>query len=91
MRHNKVALITGANGDMGRVISTELAWQGAHVVVVVRRHEQGDRGELRYDGAATADPCPASSQEPCRDHQDDTTGCERGVRLHLRVVSLPTR
>jgi NAD(P)-dependent dehydrogenase (short-subunit alcohol dehydrogenase family) len=47
MMHNKVALITGANGDMGRVISTELAWQGAHVVMVVRRHEQGEA--LQHD------------------------------------------
>jgi NAD(P)-dependent dehydrogenase (short-subunit alcohol dehydrogenase family) len=42
MMHNKVALVTGASGGMGKVIATELARQGAHVVVVVRRREQGE-------------------------------------------------
>lgn len=51
----RVAVITGANGDMGRVIATELARQGAGVVLVVRRPEQGEalRRELF---AATGNP-----------------------------------
>lgn len=51
MMHNKVALVTGANGDMGKVIATELARQGAHVVVVVRHREQGEA--LQHDIAQT--------------------------------------
>jgi NAD(P)-dependent dehydrogenase (short-subunit alcohol dehydrogenase family) len=47
MMQNKVALVTGANGDMGKVIATELARQGACVVGVVRRREQGEA--LQHD------------------------------------------
>jgi retinol dehydrogenase-12 len=37
----RVAMVTGASGGMGRVISTALARQGADVVLVVRREMQG--------------------------------------------------
>jgi NAD(P)-dependent dehydrogenase (short-subunit alcohol dehydrogenase family) len=47
MMQNNVALVTGANGDMGKVIATELARQGASVVGVVRRREQGEA--LQHD------------------------------------------
>src|SRR6266699_4368096 len=47
MMQNNVALVTGANGDMGKVIATELARQGARVVGVVRRREQGEA--LQHD------------------------------------------
>lgn len=38
----RVVMVTGANGDMGRVIATDLARQGATVVLVVRRRDQGE-------------------------------------------------
>ena len=47
MMQNNVALVTGANGDMGKVIATELARQGARVVGVIRRREQGEA--LQHD------------------------------------------
>lgn len=47
MMQNNVALVTGANGDMGKVIATELARWGTRVVGVVRRREQGEA--LQHD------------------------------------------
>ncbi|HJP78959.1 MAG TPA: SDR family NAD(P)-dependent oxidoreductase [Pseudonocardiaceae bacterium] len=38
----RTALVTGGTGGMGRVITTELARAGAHVVITSRDHERGD-------------------------------------------------
>ncbi len=42
MMHNKIALVTGANAGMGKVIATKLARQGATVVMVVRNRRKGE-------------------------------------------------
>jgi hypothetical protein len=42
MMYNKIALVTGANAGMGKVIATELARQGATVVMVARDRRRGE-------------------------------------------------
>ena len=51
MMHNKIALVTGANTGMGKAIATELARQGAIVVMVARSRQKGE--EAREEIAAT--------------------------------------
>ena len=50
MMNNKVSLVTGANGGMGKAIATELARQGA-TVVIVSREKQGRSVPISYDEA----------------------------------------
>ena len=50
MMNNKVSLVTGANGGMGKAIATELARQGATVVMVSRDRRKGE--EARAEIAA---------------------------------------
>jgi NAD(P)-dependent dehydrogenase (short-subunit alcohol dehydrogenase family) len=38
----KVSLVTGATGGLGRVVATELARRGSHVVLVARDQQAGD-------------------------------------------------
>jgi hypothetical protein len=40
--NNKISLVTGANGGMGKVIATELARQGATVMRVSRDRRKGE-------------------------------------------------
>ncbi len=42
MMQGKIALVTGANAGMGKVIATELAQQGATVVMVARNRQKGE-------------------------------------------------
>jgi NAD(P)-dependent dehydrogenase (short-subunit alcohol dehydrogenase family) len=42
MMYDKVALVTGANAGMGKIIATELARQGATVVMVARSRRRGE-------------------------------------------------
>ena len=52
MMDDKVALVTGANTGMGKVIATELARQGASVVMVSRDHHRGEEA-MREIASAT--------------------------------------
>lgn len=51
----RVALVTGANGDLGRAVAADLARRGGSVVLVVRRPEQGEALQ-RELVAATGNP-----------------------------------
>lgn len=51
----RAALLTGANGDMGRAIAAGLARQGAALTLVVRRPEHGER--LQRELAETTGNC----------------------------------
>ena len=42
MMHNKIALVTGANSGIGKVIATELVRQGTTVVMVSRNRSKGE-------------------------------------------------
>lgn len=45
MMHGKITLVTGANAGMGKVIATELARQGATVVIVSRDRQKGEEAQ----------------------------------------------
>ena len=45
MMHGKIALVTGANAGMGKVIATELARQGATVAMVSRNRRNGEEAK----------------------------------------------
>ncbi|WP_066369988.1 SDR family NAD(P)-dependent oxidoreductase [Herbidospora mongoliensis] len=51
----RTALVTGGTGGMGRVIVTELARAGAHVVATSRDHERGQALRRRIAGEIGAD------------------------------------
>ena len=53
--NNKVSLVTGANGGMGKAIATELARQGATVVLVSRNRRKGEEAQAEI-AAATGNP-----------------------------------
>ncbi len=55
MMNNKVSLVTGANGGMGKAIATELARQGATVVLVSRNRRKGEEAQAEI-AAATGNP-----------------------------------
>ena len=51
MMDGKVALVTGANAGMGKVIATELARQGASVVMVSRDRHRGEEAMKEISSA----------------------------------------
>ncbi|HEY2056914.1 MAG TPA: SDR family NAD(P)-dependent oxidoreductase [Amycolatopsis sp.] len=51
----RIALVTGGTGGMGRVITTELARAGAHVVITSRDHQRGDDLRRRIAAEVGAD------------------------------------
>lgn len=55
MMHNKIALVTGANAGMGKVVATELARQGATVVMVSRDRRKGEEARAEI-AAVTGNP-----------------------------------
>ncbi len=88
MMHNKIALVTGANAGMGKVIATELARQGATVVMVARNHRKGEeaRAEIaEVTGNSSVDLLVAdlSSQQSVR--QLAQAFQQRYAHLHVLV------
>ena len=88
MMHNKIALVTGANAGMGKVIATELARQGATVVMVARNHHKGEeaRAEIaEVTGNSSVDLLVAdlSSQQSVR--QLAQAFQQRYAHLHVLV------
>ncbi len=88
MMHNKIALVTGANAGMGKVIATELARQGATVVMVARNRHKGEEARAEII-AATGNPSLAllvadlSSQPAIRQLAQEFQ--QRYTHLHILV------
>lgn len=88
MMHNKVCLVTGANAGMGKAIATELARQGATVVMVcrdARKGEEAQREIARLVGNGTPDLLIAdlSSQQAIRELAREVQ--RRYARIHVLV------
>ncbi len=88
MMQDKIVLVTGANAGMGKVIATELARQGATVVMVSRDRQRG--GEARREialatGNTSLDLLVAdlSSQQAIRGLVDEFQ--QRYSHLHVLV------
>jgi len=88
MMHNKVVLVTGANAGIGKVIATELARQGATVVMVSRDRQRGEEA-MREIASATSSTsldllvADLSSQQAVRRLADDFR--QRYSQLHVLV------
>ncbi len=88
MMNNKVSLVTGANGGMGKVIATALARQGATVVLVSRNRRKGEEAQAEI-AAATGNPCvdllvaDLSSQQAIRQLAEEFQ--QRYSHLHVLV------
>ena len=88
MLQNKVALVTGANEGMGKVIAAELARQGATVVMISRNRQKGEMA-LREIVSATGSSSPdllvadLSSQQAIR--QLVKKFQQRYAHLHILV------
>lgn len=88
MMYDKIALVTGANAGMGKVIATELARQGATVVMVARsrrRSEEAMREIASATGNGSLDLLVAdlSSQQAVRRLADEFQ--QRYSHLHVLV------
>ncbi len=88
MMDDKIALVTGANAGIGKVIATELARQGATVVMVSRDRRRGEeamREIASATGSASLDLLVAdlSSQQDVRRLADEFQ--QRYSRLHVLV------
>ena len=88
MMSDKIALVTGANAGMGKVIATELARQGATVVMVSRDRRRGE--EAMREIASTTDNASLdllvadlSSQQAIRRLADEFQ--QRYSHLHVLV------
>jgi NAD(P)-dependent dehydrogenase (short-subunit alcohol dehydrogenase family) len=88
MMYDKVALVTGANAGMGKVIATELARQGATVVMVSRDRRRGEEA-MREIASATGNAsldllvADLSSQQAVRRLADEFQ--QRYSHLHVLV------
>ncbi|MDQ2786709.1 MAG: SDR family NAD(P)-dependent oxidoreductase, partial [Chloroflexota bacterium] len=88
MMQGKVALVTGANAGMGRVIATELARQGATVVLLCRDARNGEearRAIVQETGNPAVDLLVAdlASQQAVREAAGQFQA--RYPRLHVLV------
>ncbi len=88
MMYDKVALVTGANAGMGKIIATELARQGATVVMVARSRRRGEEAMSAIAstiGNASLDLLVAdlSSQQAVRRLADEFR--QRYSHLHVLV------
>lgn len=88
MMNNKVSLVTGANGGMGKAIATELARQGATVVMVSRDRRKGEEAQAEIaalTGSASLDLLVAdlSSQQAIRQLAKEFQ--QRYSHLHVLV------
>jgi len=88
MMDDKVALVTGANAGMGKIIATELARQGATVVMVARSRRRGEEAMSEIAstlGNASLDLLVAdlSSQQAVRRLADEFL--QRYSHLHVLV------
>ncbi len=88
MMQGKVALVTGANAGMGRVIATELARQGATVVLLCRDARNGEearRAIIQETGNPAVDLLVAdlASQQAVREAAGQFRA--RYPRLHILV------
>jgi NAD(P)-dependent dehydrogenase (short-subunit alcohol dehydrogenase family) len=86
--HDKIALVTGANAGIGKVIATELARQGATVVIVSRDRQRGEeamREIVSATGNTSLDLLVAdlSSQQAVRQLADEFQ--QRYSHLHVLV------
>lgn len=84
----RVCLVTGANGSMGRVISTELARRGATVVLVCRTPEQGDslkREIVHATGNSSVESLSADLSSQADIRQLASAFLESHSRLHVLV------
>ncbi|MEU6496859.1 SDR family NAD(P)-dependent oxidoreductase [Streptomyces sp. NPDC046984] len=84
----KVALLTGASGGMGQVITARLARLGCHVVVVVRNRESGEqlRGRVAAEiGADRVEVLTADLTSQRDLHQLAEQFTARHSALHLLV------
>lgn len=88
MMYDKIALVTGANAGMGKVIATELARQGATVVMVSRDRRRGEEA-MREIASATDNAsldllvADLSSQQAVRRLADEFQ--QRYSHLHVLV------
>ncbi len=88
MMHNTIALVTGANAGMGKAIATELARQGATVVMVSRNRRRGEEAKAEI-AAVTGNPsldllvADLSSQHAVRQLADEFQ--HRYTHLHVLV------
>ncbi len=88
MMHGKIALVTGANAGMGKVIAQQLARQGATVVMVCRDPDKGKQAQqeiTRLTGNAVVDLLIAdlSSQQAIRQAAQEFQ--QRYSHLHVLV------
>lgn len=93
MMHNKIALVTGANAGMGKVIATELARQGATVVMVARDRRKGEEAMNEIastTGSSSLDLLIAdlSSQQAVRQLAQEFQ--QRYSHLHLLINNAGT-
>ncbi|GHO99249.1 retinol dehydrogenase [Reticulibacter mediterranei] len=88
MMQNKIALVTGANTGIGKVITTELAHKGATVVLVSRDRHRGEEA-MREIAATTGNSsldllvADLSSQQAVRDIAEQFQ--QRYSQLHILV------
>ncbi|MGY2896747.1 SDR family NAD(P)-dependent oxidoreductase [Deinococcus sp. UYEF24] len=84
----QTALVTGAAGGMGRVIATNLARQGAAVILVVRRADQGEalkREIAQATGNLELDVLVADLSDQASTRQMFATFHQRYPRFHILV------
>ncbi|GAA0965096.1 SDR family oxidoreductase [Acrocarpospora macrocephala] len=86
--HDRTAFVTGGTGGMGRVITTELARAGAHVVTTSRDHDRGQmlqRQVAREIGADRVEVLTGDLTSRADLHRLAAEFTARHDRLHLLV------